>query len=132
MASINVDFEVFKELTMRRRSEAMTENDVIRELLGLSRHVPEEGQPSAAAKGGTPWVVKGVTFPHGTEFRVTYKGQQYTGVVRNGCLIMDGKPFTSPSAAAVSITGNNVNGWNFWECRFPETSQWQLIGTLRQ
>ena len=36
MATIEVDFEVFKELTVRRESESMTENDVIRLLLGLN------------------------------------------------------------------------------------------------
>lgn len=40
MATIEVDFEVYKELTVRRESESMTENDVIRLLLGLRiRHL---------------------------------------------------------------------------------------------
>jgi hypothetical protein len=35
MRTIEVDFDVFKALTMRRSSEEVSENDVLRELLGL-------------------------------------------------------------------------------------------------
>ncbi len=133
MATIEVDFEVFKELTARRTSESITENDVIRELLGLNRAAPVAPyQPKAVEAGRFPWVGKGVSFPHGTEFRATYKGQLYTGKVENGALVINGERFTSPSAAAVSITGNPVNGWRFWECLLPGTSRWKVIANLRK
>lgn len=130
MATIEVDFEVFKELTIRRESESMTENDVIRLLLGLD---DQASKPIAGngATGGKPWVCKGVIFPHGTEFRATYKGQLYTGVVAEGALVLQSKRFTSPSSAAVSITGNPVNGWRFWECLLPGKKHWKVIAELR-
>ena len=130
MATIEVDFEVFKELTIRRESESMTENDVIRLLLGLDDQAPK---PMAGNEttGGKPWGCKGVAFPHGTEFRATYKGQLYTGVVAEGALVVQGKRFTSPSSAAVSITGNPVNGWRFWECLLPGEKHWKVIAELR-
>lgn len=130
MVSIDVDFEVFKELTMRRRSEDMSYDDVIRELLGLPQlangSVPHLDEPS-----GIPWVVKGVSFPHGTEFKATYKGQLYKGQVRNGALVVKGTRYTSPSAAAVSITGSPVNGWMFWECQLPGDTRWRVIKSCR-
>lgn len=131
MVVIDVDFEVFKELTVRRRSEAMTENEVIREILGLSKatHTKVVAPPTS---GGTSWVSKGVVFQHGTEFRATYKGQQHTGTVQNGALVVNGKRFSSPSAAAVAITGNPVNGWMFWECLMPGTTKWKTIAELRK
>ena len=133
MAAIQVDFEVFKELTFRRVSESVTENDVIRELLGLNGSAPKPiSRPEPAESGGLSWVSKGVSFPHGTEFRAPYKGQQYTGKVENGALVVNGERFTSPSAAAVSITENPVNGWRFWECLLPGTSRWKLIASLRK
>ena len=133
MASIDVDFEVFKELTIRRKNEAMTENEVIRELLGLSNSTANsETSESSLNDGGSPWFVKGVSFPHGTELRATYKGQQYSGTVQNGALVFDGKRHTSPSSAAVSITGNPVNGWRFWECLQPGANKWKPLASFRR
>ena len=131
MVTIDIDFEVFKELTSRRRTEEMTENEVLREALGLTK--PERTSKAAvpAESGGIAWVSKGVSFPHGTEFRATYKGQQYTGVVKNGALVLNGKRFTSPSSAAVSITGNPVNGWRFWRCLLPGSTKWRLAAEHR-
>lgn len=132
MVIIDVDFEVFKELTVRRRSEVMTENEVIREILGLSKSTNYSKVVAPSSSGGTPWVSKGVVFPHGTEFRAAYKGQQHTGTVQNGALVLNGKRFSSPSAAAVAITGNPVNGWMFWECLMPGTNKWKTIAGLRK
>jgi hypothetical protein len=131
MATIEVDFEVFKELTIRRTSESMTENDVIRSLLGLDATVSKSSAKKQGAEG-KPWVCKGVVFPHGTEFRATYKGLLHLGTVNQGALVVSGKRFTSPSSAAVSITGNPVNGWRFWECLLPGVQQWKVIAELRK
>lgn len=131
MATIQVDFEVFKELTARRATEAMTENDVIRKLLGLKTNATSH-QPLTPQPSGLAWVSKGVAFPEGTQFRATYKGQQHTGTVEDGALIVTGERYTSPSAAAVAITGSPVNGWRFWECLLPGGSQWKLIANLRK
>lgn len=132
MVAIDVDFDVFKELTVRRRSESMTENEVIREVLGLSRPTAHAKVGVPPSSGGASWVSKGVVFPHGAEFRATHKGQQHTGTVQNGALVVAGKRFASPSAAAVAITGNPVNGWMFWECLMPGTTKWKTIAELRK
>jgi len=129
MIDISVEFEVFKELTVRRRSEDMTENDVLRELLELPKK--PHGNTRSTNEDRVPWVSKGVTFPHGTQFRATYKGQQYTAVIDDGALVMNGKRVTSLSAAAISISGNSVNGWRFWECLPPGTTKWKLAADLR-
>jgi hypothetical protein len=131
MATIQVDFEVFKEITARRASESMTENDVIRKLLGLGK-AAKPSHPPTPEPSQLSWVSKGVSFPNGTQFRATYKGQQHTGAVENGALVVQGERYTSPSAAAVAITSNPVNGWRFWECLLPGKSQWTLIANLRK
>ena len=69
MAQIDVDFEVFKELTARRASESVTCNDVIRELLGL------KNAAATTPKQNGAWVYRGVQFPDGTQLRATYKGK---------------------------------------------------------
>jgi hypothetical protein len=130
MVAIDVDFEVYKELTARRRSESMSENEVIRELLRLSSSKSSSAATSSKSRE-VPWVVKGVTFPEDTEFRALYKGRQYAGKVKGGALIMEGRRHTSPSAAAVFITGHPVNGWRFWQCRMPGASEWKYISGLR-
>lgn len=130
MPTIQVDFDVFKALTMRRASEEVTENDVLRQLLGLSTRKGTPTQPSAPAPGD--WITKGVRFPAGTEFRATYKGQTYLARVEGGALVLSGKRFDSPSAAAVSITRNPVNGWRFWEARLPGQAGWKIIEVLRK
>jgi|SRR5882672_9981008 len=132
MRTIDVDFDVYKALTMRRPTEHVTENDVLREMLRL----PPKGESTVATNGGSSapgdWVSKGVRFPVGTEFRAHYKGQTYLARVENGALVLNSMPFDTPSAAAMSITKGPVNGWTFWECRLPGQASWQMIKALRK
>lgn len=130
MPTIDVDFDVFKALTLLRPSEEITENDVLRQLLKLpARPQGRADAASSAARGD--WTTKGVRFPAGTEFRASYKGQTYLARVQDAALVWNGERFDSPSAAAVKITGNAVNGWNFWECRIPGQAGWRTIKALR-
>lgn len=131
MRTIEVDFDVYKALLLRRSSEDVTENDVLRDLLRLPPKKPgaASGPPSVSAD---TWITKGVRFPQGTEFRAHYKGQTHLARVQSGALMLDGKSYHSPSAAAVSITGSPVNGWRFWEARPPGEAGWKMIESLRR
>ncbi len=129
--NIEIDFDVFKELTSRRAIESISYNDVLRDILGLKPlNEPELKSDVAVLKQG--WTSKGVAFPEGTEFRAEYKGQTIVGRVESGLMVVNGKRFDSPSSAAGSITDNSVNGWTFWECRFPGDVTWRLIKSLRE
>jgi hypothetical protein len=79
-----------------------------------------------------PWIVDGLAFPKGTEFRGQYKGYVYYGKVNSGALMMNGKAFSSPCAAAMTITRSAVDGWLFWDCKPPGASTWIDIHTLKQ
>ena len=126
MQNIEIDFDVYKELTIRRKSENITYNDVIRELLGLSNiKEPSKSQPKDM------WIVKGVRFPEGTDFRASYKGDIYNGKVDKNSLYINGKYYNTPSLAAVAITGYNVNGWRFWKVRLPNQSNWKTMDSFR-
>jgi hypothetical protein len=129
MQTIEIDFDVFKEITVRRKHAEITPNDVLREVFGLE---PIQEPLTQKAQSGKPWVAKGVIFPHGTEFRSRYKGQMYHAGVDHGFLVLNGKNFSSPSPAAMSITKNSVNGWKFWECKLPGKQDWQIIISLRK
>ncbi|ANB71147.1 Protein of unknown function (DUF2924) [Burkholderia sp. Ch1-1] len=126
MATINVDFDVFKALTNLRMSEEQNENDVLRKLLGLPAVASQLSSDEPA------WVWKGVSFPAGTKLRATFKGKEYMGEVHNGAFLLDGVEYTSPSAAAQSVTQSPVNGWTFWQCLRPGDTQWIGINTLRR
>ena len=129
MPFIEIDFDVYKALTARRPSEDVTENDVLRQLL----HLPREGKSATPANSPAPsdWVTKGVRLPAGTELRAMYKGQNYLARVAEGALVLNGKRFDSPSAAAMSITKHPVNGWTFWQCRLPGQGRWTVLRELR-
>jgi hypothetical protein len=79
-----------------------------------------------------PWIVDDLAFPNGTEFRGKYKGYFYYGEVSSGALMMNGKEFLSPSAAAMTITRSSVDSWLFWDCKPPGASSWINIHTLKQ
>ena len=140
MHTIEIDFDVFKKLTNMREAEHVTYNDVLRRVLGLKsgassdttlvRASGQEGIRGGTASGS--WTTKGVTFPATTEFRATHRGKPVSGRVEAGALVVNGKRYETPSAAAVAVTENSVNGWKFWECRLPGSSSWQLIASMRR
>lgn len=96
MMTIEVDFEVWKTLTSLRQRQEESYNDVLRRLLklGYSPASSTAGGGSEPEDDRTAWVVKGVVFPVGTEFRFQYKGRMYRGAVREGMLqLEDGQRF---------------------------------------
>jgi hypothetical protein len=129
MVAIEVDFEVFKALTARRETETVSCNDVIRGMLKL----PTAKHQATSLNRRNGATFKGVFFPDGTEFKGTHKRRTYTALIKDGEWVgEDGVRRTSPSDAAVAVTGKNWNGWVFWFCRMPGETSWRLINELRQ
>lgn len=129
MASIEVDFDVYKALTVRRETETVTYNDVLRDILGLRAEPPEA---LSVPKKGLGCTFKGVHFADGTQFRATYKGQTYAAEIAGSTWMdSDGNFYTSPSDAAKGVTHTNVNGWTFWEAKRPGDSRWCKLEALR-
>jgi hypothetical protein len=71
--------------------------------------------------------------PNGTMCKFTYARKQYTGMIKDGGLIVDGieTPFSTLSAASRSISKTNRNGWNDWYFRDTD-GQWILANDWRQ
>jgi hypothetical protein len=136
MATIEIDFDVYKALTVRRESESTTYNDVLRRLLNLNDQIGQRAEltPQAnfeATDGGC--TMQGVNFPEGTQFRVVYKGRTYTAQVKNGRWVDEqGHVRKSPSDAASAITRNNVNGWRFWWFKRPDDASWRKLRELQR
>ena len=126
---IEIDFDVFKSLTVMRETESASYNDVLRKILNLPQ-ISSTAPPKSRAVGRS-FIADGVEFPHGTEFRMRHRGQWFTSQVSDGCLVHNGKGFSSVSKPACEITRTSVNGWKYWECRFPGHTEWQSIDTLR-
>lgn len=127
--TIEIDFDVHKKLTSLRDTPEVKENDVLRELLGLSP--VEQSNNSEQKPAVKPYVWKGVTFPHGTELRAEYNKQRYNAKIENGAIIYEDTSYTAPSTVAEAITGKAWNGWKFFECRMPGKKQWILMDKLR-
>jgi hypothetical protein len=122
MYSIDVDYDVYRELIIRRKNEATSVSDVLRELLGLAR------APQPVTQGRkNPWVTKGATFPHGTQFRGIHRGQWHNGEVDDAAFLVAGTRFRSLSAAATQIRGFSEDGWRFWEVRLPDSPEWKSL-----
>ena len=132
MNTIDVDFEVYKQLTVRRATEQVTYNDVVRDLLGIKPGAVSTQLTGDTGSSSEDWVAKGIHFPFGTDFRASYKGKMHTAKVEGGAMVLNGKKYYSPSPAAMSVTDSAINGWRFWECRFPGKSGWQLLENLRR
>ena len=126
MATIEIDWDVFKEITARRDTEGTTPNDVLRSVFGLPPL--EAGEPLRAEEG---WSYSGVFFPDGTEFRAYYGGKWHAAKVTDGALMLNGEQVYSPSEAAQKVTNHARNGWWFWECRLPGQTAWRTVNELR-
>jgi hypothetical protein len=137
---IEVTLEVWKEIIQLYRSEKSTENEVIRELLDFHHAGNLLNTESLVLPAKASWMSQGVILPDGTELRrilgekTSYgeKGEVFSGIVQNGTLVINGKSYNTPSAAAFAITDYGVNGWDFWEAKLPSTSQWVSLHRLRE
>jgi hypothetical protein len=127
MIEIDIAFDTYKALTALRTDQSTTYDDVIRDLLRL----PKASGAGERAGPRKAWTYKGVTLPHGTDLRVTYKGELRTAKIEDGEWIQDGRARSSPSEAANAITNTSVNGWTFWEARLPGETRWRLLKALR-
>ena len=128
MPMIEVSFDTYKELTMRRANEGVTYDDVIRKLMKLP---PMGSTQTPQSSGKKSWTYKGVTFPHGTELRANYKGTLHTAKIEDGEWLQDGETRNSPSEAAHAITKTSINGWTFWEARLPGEDRWRILKSMR-
>jgi hypothetical protein len=124
---IEIDFEVWKALTVRRAHEGVTYNDVLRELLDLEPSEAIAGpMPDAESVGG--FTSRNLFLPNGTDLRGLYKRRLFSAQIRNGHWVdSDGRTHESPSAAARFITRNSVNGLRFWEAKRPGDHEFRRL-----
>ncbi len=135
---IDIDFDVYKALTAKRKNENHSYNDVLRALLGLEPVEQTNAWPlgvdlvkALVSVKAKPLTLRNGELPSGTRLRAVYKGVEHRAIIKNGRWISENdEEFGSPSAAAKAITGTNVNGLRFWNGKRPIDESWQRLDVL--
>ena len=135
LQSIEIDFDIHRLIEAERRGFDEPPYVALRRLLSLP-----ETKRAVAPEGGVAWVEDGVTVPHGSEARMRYQRgrQEFLGRFSNGSLVVEGQRFDTLSAAASALArtksgvATKLNGWNYWEARFPGEKSWRSLEELRK
>ncbi len=81
-------------------------------------------------RGGLRDLVDAGLLPPDAMLEMTWKGNRYTGHLRSGQIEVDGRLFSSPSAAGAYVRkGSATNGWKWW--RYRDELLWSLRERLR-
>jgi hypothetical protein len=140
LVPMEVDFDIHKKVEGERRSFDEPQFLALRRLLGLPEIDLSEISASPVISTGKAWKDGHVEVPHGAEARMTYgRGKQtFEGRFLDGKLVVGDKSFGTLSEAASGLAVTkygdhpSLNGWNYWEVRFPGEATWRSMSTLRQ
>lgn len=137
---IEIDFDVFKALTLRREDESISYNDVLRELLALDKVRPQSPVQHVAESSIKAFSVSAHTngyayrdgfLPNGTKLKALYKNRVYNAEITDGCWINDdGSKHPTPTAAASHITKTSTNARRFWSAKRPGDNDWHRLNSL--
>jgi hypothetical protein len=149
LRQIEIDFDIHQMIELERRGFDELPYMALRRLLKLAEkegtHSPTQSKEAvhnlpATGKAGQPFYADGVLIPHGSLARMKYaRGTQvYDGQFLNGKLVVNGVLYTalSPAASALGITKSgkttSLDGWLYWEAKFPGESNWRRLSELRE
>ena len=132
MPAIEIDFESYKAITLRRVDETMSEGDVIRQLLGLDcKRKTQSLSDLPPAKVANFWHSEGVDFPIGMQLEHVFRdGRVAKAEIVSDGVMVDGKVYGGLSPAGVAIAGYQLNGWRFWFVR-NKRGRWVMADSLR-
>jgi hypothetical protein len=140
LVPMDVSFDIHKRVEMERRSFDEPPHVALRRLLGLPEVQPSAENENAPVADGKPWRDGHVEVPHGSDARMSYgRGkQEFAGKFLDGKLVVEGRSFNTLSEAASSLAVTkygdhpSLNGWNYWEVRFPGETEWRSMTKMRQ
>jgi hypothetical protein len=136
---IEIDFEVFKELTIRRANENVSYNDVLREVLAIDASAAKAcpvGSAGTQAPSLTPNIGGGYAFrggflPNGSKLKALFKNRIYTAEIIDGKWVgEDGVNHATPTAACTHITGTATSYGRFWSVKRPSDIEWVRLSSL--
>jgi len=139
LQKIDIDWDIHKMIEGERRSFEELPYIALRRLLKLPALESPEIAPEDPVGAGVPWTEDGVVVPHGSLAKMEYlRGSQvYEGKFLNGMLVVNGQSFRSLSAAANALavtkdgTKPSLNGWIYWQAKFPGEPKWKSLSNLR-
>ena len=149
LTQIEIDFDIHQMIELERRGFEEQPYVALRRLLKLPERGREafsdrrpltQNSTSTHEETGKPFVEDGVSIPHGSMARMKYQrgSQVYEGQYLDGKLVVNGVKYASlsPAASALGITKNggttSLNGWLYWEAKFPGKTTWQKLSDLRK
>jgi hypothetical protein len=95
---------------------------------------PEDVTP-AALRSATPATgylyCRGGKIPNGQVLRTTHKGKTSEALVQGGLIMLNGRGYDSPSAAARGAGHGVVDGWRVWEFLDAKDGKWRPLKVLR-
>jgi hypothetical protein len=136
--TIEIDFEVNKLIEVERKSFDDSPNAALRRLLKLKGNESSASEKKTSSQGRA-WSEDGVNLPHGTSVRMLYgrSNQLFEGEIVDGRWVVNGRNFDSPSGAASELAvtkrgkKTKLNGWNYWEAKLPDGTNWISINAMR-
>lgn len=139
LQKIEIDFDIHKMIEAERQGFNEPPYIALRRLLKLPTVASPASNTPEVIGDGVPFVEDNVTVPHGSLARMEYqRGKQvYEGQFLNGKLIVNGQSFSSLSAAASALAvtkkgaKTSLNGWLYWQAKFPGESNWRSLLALR-
>lgn len=139
-ATIEIDFDVHKLIETERRGFEEPPYIALRRLLKLPEPEKLGDKQASPPEHGRPWRFGRVEVPHGSFARMEYdRGSQvYEGQFLDGKLVVNGLAFPSLSSAARALAKTRdglqpiLNGWNYWQAKFPGETQWRSLADLRR
>ena len=144
MPTIEIDWDVYRAISLYRNEDARTVNDVLRlvfceeieKVRETRRHYGKLDQQTIQSANGEgearntslPLVTGKALFADGTPFRLIYKGREYNATVCNGSLVLEGsgESFANLSRAAMKITGGQIiSAWDRWDFFDSQAGRWK-------
>jgi hypothetical protein len=117
MPTIRVDDDVYEYLQREAKPFVDSPNSVLRRVLGLDSFEATALAPHSTETRGELWpLIQAELLEVGEELIWKRRQSTYTATVTsNGCLrLSDGRVFATPSGAARTLSGYEVNGWRSW------------------
>ena len=129
--TIEIDLELYKFIQSKLISFDEKPNDVLKRILKISDSL-ETNRENSKSIPPSGFTYKNVFFENGFEMRKITKGKIHTLIAQDGYFLLNGKKYTSPSSAGMSISNGAVNGWIYWEYKDEKSKLYRPIDYLRK